>query len=94
MFLPSFLFVWLLNPLIPMMKKSTILRNFLDCINVGAVAIMMVILMRMGIESLINWQNITIALLSFMAYFGIKKVNSIWIILGGSLLGFLLSMMS
>ena len=43
-FLPSFLFVLLLNPWIPKMRKSKVLSYFLDCVNVAAVAIMLAVL--------------------------------------------------
>ena len=36
-FLPSFLFVLLLNPLVPKMRKSKLLSYFLDSVNVAAV---------------------------------------------------------
>ncbi|MDP4952658.1 MAG: chromate efflux transporter, partial [Flavobacteriales bacterium] len=39
-FLPSFLFVLLLNPLVDRMRKSTFLSGFLDGVNAAAVAVM------------------------------------------------------
>jgi len=33
MFLPSFLFVWIMNPLVPKMRQSKVLGYFLDCVN-------------------------------------------------------------
>jgi len=32
MFLPSFLFVWIMNPLVPKMRQSKVLGYFLDCV--------------------------------------------------------------
>jgi len=89
-FLPSFLFVWLLNPLIPKMRKSKFLSAFLDSVNVAAVAIMAAVLIDMSKDTLVNWQSISICVLALFAAFLIKKVSSIWIIVGGALLGFLL----
>lgn len=89
-FLPSFLFVLILNPLIPKMRKSALLRFFLDAVNVAAVAVMVVVLFEMGRETLLDWRAIVIAALSFGLVFGLKKANPILIILGGSLLGYLL----
>lgn len=89
-FLPSFLFVWLLNPLIPKMRQSKFLSYFLDAVNVAAVAIMVAVLMKMGQEVLTDWRMIVIALLSFYVTFFIKKINAILIVLGGATLGYIL----
>ena len=50
-FLPSFIFVLILNPLIPKMRKSKFLSAFLDAVNIAAVAIMLKVLIEMGICS-------------------------------------------
>lgn len=92
-FLPSFLFVLILNPLVPRMRKSIVLGFFLDSVNIAAVAVMAGVLYEMSKISLVNWQGITIAVISFTLIFGFKKVSSMWIVLGGSLLGFLFSLM-
>jgi len=51
-FLPSFLFVLLLNPLIPKMQKSKFLRGFLDSVNVAAVGIMIAVLFTMARDTI------------------------------------------
>lgn len=89
-FLPSFLFVWLLNPLVPKMRESRVLGYFLDCVNVAAVAIMLGVLYKMGKDSISDWQTTTIAILGAVGVFGFKKLSVVWIIIGGSLLGYLL----
>ncbi|WP_299435048.1 chromate efflux transporter [uncultured Aquimarina sp.] len=91
-FLPSFLFVLVLNPLVPKMRKSKVLGYFLDSVNIAAVAIMLSVLYVMSVDTLIDWRAILIALLSAFLIFGIKKVNVMWIILGGSILGYLLNL--
>lgn len=90
MFLPSFIFVWILNPLISKMRSSQFLTYFLDCVNIGAVAVMLAVLITMGLETVTDWRSILIATLSFVAVFGFKKVNSIHLVLGGAILGYLL----
>ena len=90
-FLPSFLFVWILNPLVPKMRKSKILSYFLDSVNVAAVAIMLTVLIVMSVDTLQDWRSILIALLSVVMIFGLKKNNAVWAVLGGSLLGYFLS---
>ncbi|TCK65027.1 chromate transporter [Winogradskyella wandonensis] len=88
-FLPSFLFVLILNPFIPKMRNSKILRGFLDSVNVAAVAVMLAVLIVMGKETLIEWQSIVIALIAVLLTFK-TKVSTIWTILIGAILGFFL----
>ncbi len=90
-FLPSFLFVWILNPLVPKMRSSQLLSSFLDAVNIAAVAIMTSVLFTMSYETLIDWKSIVIAAISAGVVFGFKKVSVIHIVLGGSILGYLLS---
>ena len=91
-FLPSFLFVLILNPLVPAMRKSKFLSYFLDSVNIAAVAVMVSVLVTMGIETVTSWQTLLIALLGFFFIFGPKKLNAMWIVLGGSILGYALSL--
>ena len=91
-FLPSFLFVLLLNPIIPKMRKSLLLSKFLDSVNIAAVAVMASVLIDMGETVLIRWESVLIAGLSLFFTFGPKKLNSMWIILGGAAIGYLLSL--
>lgn len=88
-FLPSFLFVLLLNPWIPKMRQSKILSYFLDSVNVAAVAVMVSVLFSMGMEVLTDWRSILIVVLSLIANFQLK-LNAMWIVFGGAILGALL----
>lgn len=88
-FLPSFLFVLILNPFIPKMQQSKILRYFLDSVNVAAVAVMLAVLFIMAKETLMEWQSIVIALLAVVLTFK-TKVSTIWTIVIGAVLGFIL----
>jgi len=42
-FLPSFVFIAIIGPLVPRMRKSEVLGAFLDEVNVGALALMVVV---------------------------------------------------
>ena len=88
-FLPSFLFVLILNPFIPKMRNSKILRYFLDSVNVAAVAVMLAVLFVMAKETLVEWQSISIALVATTLTFK-TKISTIWVIVIGAVLGFLL----
>jgi chromate transporter len=91
-FLPSFLFVLLLNPLIPKMRKSKIIGAFLDAVNVAAVALIIAVSLVMGKDTLTDWRTIVIAVLSVIIVFVFKKINSAFIVLGGALSGYLLTL--
>ncbi len=91
MFLPSFFFVAMLNPFIPKMRNSKWLSCFLDSVNVGAVAIMAVAVIHLARVSLVSWQTWLIACLSVAVTFVLKKVNTLWIVIGSSISGYLLT---
>lgn len=89
-FLPSFVFVALLNPLMKKLRNSKGLSSFLDAVNVASVAIIIAVCYEMGKETITDWRTILIAVLSIAINFGYKKLNSAVVVLGGSLLGYLL----
>jgi chromate transporter len=91
-FLPAFVFVALLNPLVKKMRNSKLFSAFLDAVNVAFVAIIVSVCFSMGKDSITDWRTITIAVLSILLAFGYKKINSALIVLGGSLLGYLLTL--
>ena len=90
-FMPSFLFVWLLNPLIPKMRKSKVLGYFLDSINVAAVAIMLAVVITMSKQTLVDWQAALIAVVSVVLIFKFKKVSVMWVLIIGAILGYALA---
>ncbi len=89
-FLPSFIFVAALNPLVSMMRRSTLFAHFLDAVNVASVALVLVVCYELGRESIIDWRTMLIAVASLVVVFVFRKTNSAFIILGGALLGYLL----
>lgn len=91
-FLPSFAFVALLNPIVKKMRNSKLFSAFLDAVNVASVAIIVAICFVMGKDTITDWRTILIAGLSIAIAFGYKKLNSAFVVLGGSLLGYLLTL--
>lgn len=89
-FLPSFLFVAFLNPLIPRLRKSKVMSAFLDTVNIVSVAIILAVAVEMGRETLVDWRTVLIALVGFVITFYFKKLNSAFVVLGGAALGYLL----
>jgi len=89
-FLPAFVFVALLDPLLKKMRSSARLSIFLDAVNVASVAIILSVCLSMGQEIMTDWRTLFIALISLFITFGYRKINCIWVVLGGSILGYLL----
>ena len=90
-FLPSFLFVLILNPLIPKLRKSKFLSYFLDSVNVAALGVMVAVLILMTKESVTDWRALVIVAISIIFTFSKVKLNAMWIILIGAILGYALS---
>jgi chromate transporter len=91
-FLPSFLFVAWLNPLIPRLRRSKVLSAFLDTVNVASVALIAGICVELGKMSINDWRTIVIAILGFVVSMAYKKLNSAFVILGGSVVGYMLAL--
>ncbi|MDM1452469.1 MULTISPECIES: chromate efflux transporter [Myroides] len=89
-FLPSFILVALLNPLMKKLRNSKGLSVFLDAVNVASVALIIAVCITMTRDVLLNWQTLVITLLSGILVFKFKKVNSAFIVLVGALLGYIL----
>jgi len=92
-FLPSFLFVALLNPLIARLRKSKIMSAFLDTVNIVSIAIILSVIVEIGRTTQLDWKTITIALISFIVTFYFKKMNAAFIISGGAIAGYCLTLL-
>jgi chromate transporter len=88
-FLPSFIFILILNPLVPKLRQSKIASAFLDSVNIASVAIMLAVTIQMGYSILTDWKTWFISLMSFIAMYKLKNINSIWLIIGGAVIGYL-----
>jgi chromate transporter len=92
-FLPSFFFVAVLNPLIPRLRASKWTSAFLDAVNVSAVALMVIVTLQLATATFrlpqtpfIDFLALAIALIS--AVFAIRfRINAAWLVLGGALIG-------
>lgn len=90
-FLPSFIFVAILNPLVKKMRNSKPFSVFLDAVNVASIAIIISIFYQLGKDTITDWRTILIAIVSILIAFNYKKINSALVVLGGSILGYLLT---
>ncbi|HRJ14345.1 MAG TPA: chromate transporter, partial [Saprospiraceae bacterium] len=91
-FLPSFVFVALLNPLVKRMRNSELFSAFLDAVNAASVALIAAVCFEMGKDAVTDWRTILIAMASLSVAFGYRKVNSVFVVLGGSFVGYLLAL--
>ena len=91
-FLPSFVFVAILNPLVPKLRRSPWTSAFLDAVNVSAVALMLVVSVKLGVAALDSWVAWLIFLLAAVAALR-YRLNAAYVVLGGALLGWLLGML-
>ena len=92
-FAPSFLFVALVNPWVPRLRKSPWTASFLDAVNVSAVALMAAVTVKLGQATLTAWPAWLIAVAATLI--GLRwKVNLAWVVVGGGVLGWLLSLVT
>lgn len=87
-FLPSFIFVAISNPIIPRLRSSPWAASFLDGVNVASLGLMAAVTLQLAQAALVDFVTILIALIGFLLVFRFR-VNSTWIILGGALVGIL-----
>jgi chromate transporter len=87
-FLPSFVFVAISNPLIPKIRNSTWFSGLLDGINVASLSLMAAVSWQLGRASLTDPLSVVIALISFVLLIRFK-VNSTWLIVSGAIIGLL-----
>lgn len=93
-FLPSFAFILILYPIIPKLRKSPYTAAFLDSVNMAAVAVMLSVTIMMTVEVGADWRAAGILAAALGAVIGFKKLSSVWIILGGALVGLILQHIS
>jgi chromate transporter len=87
-FLPSFIFVAISNPLIPRMRKSAWVSGLLDGVNVASLGLMAAVTWQLGRASLTDPLTILVALGSFVLLIWLK-INSTWLVIGGGVIGVL-----
>lgn len=89
-FLPSFVFVAALNPLVRRLRTSPIMSAFLDAVNVASVVLILYVCYLIGIDALVDWRTTIIAIASLAALLYFRNLNSALLILFGAIAGYLL----
>jgi chromate transporter len=85
-FLPAFVFVALLRPLVPRLRQSPWTAAMLDGVNVAAMGLMAAVTWLLGRDAIVDplTATITIAAALLLIRF---RVNSAWLILAGAIVG-------
>ena len=89
-FLPSFVFVAALTPLIPRMRRSAWMAAFLDAVTMSSIGLMAVVCLQLGRATLVSWQAwllLIIALILALRW----NVNSALLVAGGAIAGWLMA---
>ena len=81
-FLPSFVFVTATHPLVPRLRRSSWARPFLDGVNAAALALMVVVTVRLGLEVLDSWYPAVLFAAGIAALLRFNP-NSAWLVLAG-----------
>jgi chromate transporter len=85
-FLPGFIFVALIIPVVPRIRQSPWLSALLDGVNMAAIGLMAAVTLALGRAALVDPLTIVLAgaaLVLLVRY----KVNSTWLIIGGAVIG-------
>ncbi|MBL4703732.1 MAG: chromate efflux transporter [Flavobacteriales bacterium] len=93
-FLPSFIIIMIISPFIPKLRNSKVARTLINGVNVGALAMMIVVTYKLGMELLVDWRSITVFGIALATMIFYSKINSVLFIAGCSLSGFLLHLIA
>jgi chromate transporter len=85
-FLPAFFFVAISGPLVPRLRQSPLAGAVLDGVNVAALALIAVVSWQLFRAAVVDWTTLVLAGVSFFLLFRCR-VNSVWLMLGGALIG-------
>jgi chromate transporter len=85
-FLPSFILVLVMAPWVAKLRSSAWASSFLDGVNAASMGLMAVVTYTLGRAAIVDGLTIAIALLSSATIFRFK-LNSIWLILIGGMIG-------
>jgi chromate transporter len=85
-FLPSFIFVAISNPLIPKIRRSASAGSLLDGVNASALGLMAAVTFQLAHSSLTDLYTIAIGVISLFLLLR-YKINSTWLIAGGAIAG-------
>jgi chromate transporter len=85
-FLPGFVFVALVQAWVPQLRRSIWFGSWLDGVNAGAWGAILVVTYRLGSSTLVDWQTISVAVVSWLLIWR-WRIDPIWAILGSAMVG-------
>jgi len=85
-FLPSFLYVLAVGPFVPRLRRSPVMKGFLDGASAGALGLMTGVCFTLGASSLRSCGPAAIFLIALVVLFR-WRINAAWIVAGGALAG-------
>lgn len=85
-FLPSFILVGLLSRFMPLIRKSWWTASFLDGVNAASLGLMTAVAIQLGRVVLVDVFTVMLTLGALFLVFR-YKISSIWLVLGGGVLG-------
>lgn len=88
-FLPSFLIVLILAPLVEKVRNSSWIGGLLDGINIASLVLMLGVSITLATESIINIPRFLIFGLSYLLITKFK-VNVVWVIMLGGIIGWII----
>ncbi len=88
MFLPSFIFVAVSNPIVPRLRHSAMAGSFLNGVIIASLSMMAGVIIQLSTTTFTDPITVTIAFLAGILIF-VFKTPSIWLMIGGSIIGLL-----
>jgi len=85
-FLPSFVFVAIVYPLVPRLRGSAWMSAFLDGVNVAAIGLMLAVTWQLGRSAVVDWPSAALALVATILLLR-WRINSVWLIAGAGVIG-------
>ena len=85
-FLPSFVFVAIVYPMVPRLRGSAWMSAFLDGVNVAAMGLMLAVTWQLGRSAVIDGPSAALALGAAILLLR-WRINSVWLIAGGGVIG-------
>jgi chromate transporter len=85
-FLPSFVFVAALNPIVPRLRASPVMSSLLDGVNASALGLMAAVTCVLGRDAIVDWWTALLAAGAAVALLRFR-VPSVWLIAAGAAAG-------
>lgn len=85
-FLPAFVFVGLVNPWVDKLRQSIWLSGFLDGVNAASLGLMATVTYTLARTAINDWLTVILTLLGAIALFRFR-INSVWLIIFGGIVG-------